>query len=172
VSIGGPAVAVSAGEHHSCALLGTGAVRCWGNNEAGQLGYATTNPIGDDELPSAAGDVVVGGGAVQISTAHGMTCALLATGAVRCWGQGDGGALGYGNTRSVGDDESPASVGDVNVGAPVAEVSAGGSHTCALLGNGNVRCWGFGGAAFGYLRSDAIGDDEAPATAGDIVLGF
>jgi hypothetical protein len=80
------------------------------------LGYGNTTSIGDDEAPATAGDVNVGGAVQQIALGHHHTCVLLATGRVRCWGKGDGGAPGYANTRTVGDDETPASVGDVFTG--------------------------------------------------------
>ncbi|MDQ6805876.1 MAG: hypothetical protein M3065_13125, partial [Actinomycetota bacterium] len=75
------------------------------------------------------------------------SCAVLAAGAVRCWGFGASGQLGYGNANSVGDDETPGSVGPVNlgVGRTAKAIAAGDSHTCALLDDGTVRCWGFGG---------------------------
>jgi alpha-tubulin suppressor-like RCC1 family protein len=63
-------------------------------------------------------------------------------GTLRCWGDGEDGQLGYGNTDNVGDDEVPADVGDVPLGETVVQVSAGGTHTCALLEQGTVRCWG------------------------------
>jgi alpha-tubulin suppressor-like RCC1 family protein len=57
IELGGVAVEVSAGNGHSCARLDTGAIRCWGRNFYGQLGYANTIDIGDDESPASAGDV-------------------------------------------------------------------------------------------------------------------
>jgi cysteine-rich repeat protein len=85
---------VVAGYEHTCALLETGAVRCWGFGEYGQLGYGRWTHIGDDEAPAAAGDVDVGGPVVQLAAGWIHTCALLETGAVRCWGDGRKGRLG------------------------------------------------------------------------------
>ena len=70
------------------------------------------------------------------------TLGAVGTGA-RLGGQGNG-QLGYGNTNSIGDTETQASAGDVEVGGSVLQVAAGGSHTCALLTTGAVRCWGVG----------------------------
>lgn len=167
-----PAKQVVVGDQHSCALMMTGNVRCWGSGEHGALGYGNTNNIGDDEFPSSAGDVDVGGEVVQITAGTNHTCALLANGHVRCWGEGYG-TLGYGNTDAIGDDETPASAGDVDVGGDVAQIAAGSSHTCALLVNGKVRCWGARGyeGQLGYGNTNAIGDDETPASAGDINVG-
>jgi hypothetical protein len=50
---------IRAGGYFACALLTTGAVRCWGSANSGQLGYANTTRIGDDETPASAGDVDV-----------------------------------------------------------------------------------------------------------------
>jgi alpha-tubulin suppressor-like RCC1 family protein len=106
-------VQVSAGFSHTCAVLDGGTVRCWGQGNYGSLGYGNTNHVGDDESPASAGDVDVGGVVVQVAAGLGQTCALLEDGAIRCWGYGSDGALGYGNTNSIGDDETPASAGDV-----------------------------------------------------------
>ncbi len=165
------AVDVQTGTDFSCALLESGAVRCWGSNTYGQLGYGNTEIIGDDETPASVGNVPLGGKAVQISIAAGgiHACALMDTGNVRCWGYNDFGQLGYSNTNLIGDNETPASIGDVNVGSTVKQVAAGQFHTCALLTNGNVRCWGFG--YLGYGNGNSIGDDEDPATAGDVSIG-
>ena len=172
VVVGGTVKQLAAGENHVCALLDSGAVRCWGASDRGQLGYGNTNTIGDDETPASAGDVPVGGTVTQVAAGDRHTCALLDTGAVRCWGWGHNGMLGYGNTDDVGDDETPASVGDVDVGGTATLVAAGSNHSCALLDTGAVRCWG--GAShgqLGYGNLVVIGDDEAPATAGDVDLG-
>src|SRR5262249_13656248 len=158
VDVGGKVTQVVEGDNHTCALLTTGAVRCWGDASFGQLGYANTNLIGDDETPASAGDVPVlsatelsaGEQVTQLSTGGNHACARLSTGAVRCWGQTDSGELGYGNTVQIGDDETPASAGDVPVlsatelsaGERVTQIAGGGNTACARLSTGAVRCWG------------------------------
>jgi alpha-tubulin suppressor-like RCC1 family protein len=170
VDVGGEVVQIAAGREHTCALLATGTVRCWGDGSLGQLGYGNTANIGDNELPSTAGDVSVGGPVAQIATGQYHTCALLRTGNVRCWGDGTHGRLGYGNTNTIGDDELPSSAGDVNVGGAVAQIAAGGAHSCARLSTGAVRCWGWP-HYLGYGDLQTIGDDEVPASAGDVNVG-
>lgn len=89
-------------------------------------------------------------------------CALK-DGKLKCWGSGFNGRLGYGNHENVGDDETPADVGDVLLGFPVDQVSAGHLHTCTLRAGGLLRCWGWN--AYGELGLGApviIGDDEEP----------
>lgn len=169
VNVGGRVARIATGAYHTCAVLETGKVRCWGQGVSGQLGYANTEHVGDDEFPADAGDVDVGGGASQIAAGGYHTCARLKNGAVRCWGQGANGQLGHANTRQLGDDEHPAEAGDVNVGGWVAQIVAGTSHTCALLEAGNVRCWGEGQSGrLGYGNQFDIGDNEHPADAGDV----
>ena len=171
VNVGGPVKQLALGETHTCALLTNGKVRCWGENDYGQLGYGHTHNIGDDETPASAGDVDVGGEVQQIAVGGAHTCALLTSGAVRCWGIGTSGQLGYGNLRSIGDDETPASAGSVDVGAPVRQISLGSGHTCVVTTSGGVRCWGTGDSgALGYGNIRTLGDDEAPSTAGDVPL--
>ncbi len=164
---------VVAAGHHSCALSGAGAVRCWGYSHVGQIGYGTTDNVGDDETPASVGDVNVGGTVVQLAAGDVHTCALLDTGAVRCWGTGWYGRLGYGNTNDIGDDEKPAVAGDVDVGGTVVQLSGGYHHTCALLDTGGVRCWGYGRyGSLGYGNTQNVGDDEPPAVVGDVPIGY
>ncbi len=173
----GHAIAIGTGHRHTCIVVGTspeegGSVRCWGRAEWGRLGYLDDEDIGDDEAPLAAGLVNVGGPVVQIDGGWRHTCAVLATGGVRCWGMGLDGRLGYGNEESVGIIVSPASAGDVDVGGAAVSVGTGTSHTCALLETGGVRCWGWGvDGRLGYGNTESIGDDESPASAGDVDLG-
>ena len=168
----GPVLQVSAGSYHTCAVLAGGGVRCWGRNDQFQLGVGSSETIGDDELPASVPPVEVGGVATQVAAGFAHTCVLLATGKVRCWGEGSGGRLGYGNTRTIGDDESPASAGDVDIGGTVVQLQAGLLHTCALLDTGKVRCWGQpNDGRLGYGNLEAIGDDETPASAGDVDVG-
>jgi hypothetical protein len=114
VDVGGTVTQIVAGENHTCALLDTGSVRCWGLGTSGRLDYGNTNDIGDNETPASAGNVNVGGTVTQVVTGS-QTYALLDTGTVRCWGSSSNGMLGYGNTTIIGDDETPASAGDVDV---------------------------------------------------------
>lgn len=172
VDVGGDVVQIAAGSTHTCALLSNGSVRCWGEGIQGELGYGNTNSIGDDELPSSAGDVSVGGDAVQIAAGGRRSCALLSNGGVRCWGQGYFTGLGYGNKTSIGDDELPSSAGDIEIGGPAVQVSVGAEHMCAVLAPGRLRCWGdsyFG--QLGYGNRETIGDNELPEAAGDVSVG-
>ena len=181
IDLGGAATQVSLGGH-ACALLRGGAVRCWGSNDLGRLGYGHTENIGDDETPASAGDVDVGDTVLAIAVGGTHTCALLPEGRVRCWGVGQDGQLGHGvvdpfgppEVSWIGDDETPSSMGDVPVGGAVVHLAAGMFHTCAVLDTGGVRCWGhnFGGAlGYNLVDNDDIGDDETPASMGDVPIG-
>lgn len=171
VDVGAPVQQLAAGWYHTCALLDDGRVRCWGYGSMGTLGYGNRDSIGDDEVPSVAGDVPVGGVAIQVVAGTYHSCALLEGGAVRCWGFGGDGQLGYGNTASIGDDEYPFQAGDVDVGGVVTQLTAGSFHTCALLETGAVRCWGKRDhGQLCYMGTDNVGDDETPSSMGDCPL--
>ncbi len=163
---------LAAGDDHTCALFTDGRVKCWGHNDHGQLGYGHTKNIGDDESPSSVGFVSVTASAdvtvKRLAASYEHTCALLSDGSVVCWGLNDLGQLGYGNRHDVGDDELPSAVGPVSVtltpGVTVAELAVGGSHTCVLLTDDSVKCWGGGGIGrLGYGNGESIGDDELPS---------
>lgn len=164
---GGPVQAIALGDHHTCVLRTDAKVRCWGYGGYGALGYANTDSVTD---AAAASDVDVGGEVVQLSAGTDRTCAVLRGGGVRCWGWGHQGALGYGNGQNVGDDETPASAGDVPLGAPALQVATGAYHTCALLQNHAVRCWGQRAMLANHVLED-VGDDETPDKVPDVELG-
>jgi alpha-tubulin suppressor-like RCC1 family protein len=171
VALGGAAIQIAAGGFHTCALLDTGAVRCWGSGTSGRLGYGTTAHVGDDETPAAAGDVTLGAAAIAIAAGSFHTCALLTGGAVRCWGMGSAGRLGYGNTSDIGDNETPGSAGDVPIGGTATAIAAGRAHTCAVLSTGAVRCWGEGSVGqLGNGSTSNVGDNETPASIGDVTV--
>jgi alpha-tubulin suppressor-like RCC1 family protein len=186
----GPGVfSVSTGNRYTCAVVTGGAIRCWGGNLQGQLGYGHLQTIGDDEFPYLSGDVELGEPAVQVVTGAGHTCALLATGAVRCWGDAGAGKLGFGDyqrakwiaeelegrTVDVGDDETARHAPRVELGAPALQLAAGGTFTCALLATGAVRCWGDNGdGRLGVpesIHTGDIGDKVLPACAPPVDLG-
>jgi alpha-tubulin suppressor-like RCC1 family protein len=106
VDVGGKVIYVAAGAHHTCAIVEGGDVHCWGNNNYGQLGHSHMRRIGDDETPAEAGDIDLGGVAVQVVAGNHHTCALFNTGKVRCWGIGM--YLGTASRENIGDDESPS----------------------------------------------------------------
>jgi len=173
---GRSAGAISAGAFHTCGLLDDGSVSCWGFGAEGRLGYGNTDTIGDDETPGSAGPVKLGAGgpAVAISAGGGHTCVVLMDGNVRCWGFGGDGRLGYGDSKNIGDDETPDKAGpvDLGTGRTAKAISAGGDHTCGLLDDGSVRCWGFGSnGQLGYGNPDTIGNDEKPGSVGPVELG-
>ncbi|MCK9460976.1 MAG: hypothetical protein M0R80_15175 [Proteobacteria bacterium] len=170
VDIDGSATRVACGYYHTCALLDTGDIACWGGNDVGQLGYGNTEKIGDDETPASVGTVDVGASVTQLSAGQFNTCALLEGGGVKCWGSGGGVPLGYGNTDSVGMTNVPADVGNIELGGPAVLVDNGYSHICALLESGDVICWGSAGDYLGYGETGDIGDDETPADVGPVQL--
>ncbi len=172
VELGDAVTQLAVGDDFACALLDGGAVRCWGANDVGQLGYGHTATIGDDESPVDVDAVQLGGDAVSLAAGAHHACALLDSGVVRCWGLGESGQLGYGSNDDVGDDELPSDRDPVAVGGTVVELVAGEGHTCARLEEGAVRCWGANDVGqLGYGHTTAIGDDESPESAGDVSVG-
>lgn len=111
VPLGAAVQAIAAGADHSCALLVDGRVKCWGKNDAGQLGQGNTSDLGDQpgELEALA-PVDLGPGEKAVAIDVGThSCALLASGGIKCWGSNSAGELGQGDTRSRGD--LPGSLG-------------------------------------------------------------
>ena len=144
---------ISAGELHVCALIRSGRVHCWGGGNNGRLGY------GNDSNRPAPGEAIPGLNAVtQISAGGSHTCALVEGGSVHCWGSGAAGLLGY------GDESERSAPGEAIPGlSNVRQISAGDDHTCALVSNGSVHCWGSGGnGELGYgNRSNRFSPGEA-----------
>jgi alpha-tubulin suppressor-like RCC1 family protein len=103
------ATAISAGDGHTCALLSGGSVWCWGLNTSGQLGNGTISSYSDAGVQMAA--AVPGlAGATSISAGGQHTCALVAGGAVQCWGDNSYGQLGTGSASGRVPSPTPVSL--------------------------------------------------------------
>ena len=149
-------------------MLNDGTVKCWGRGSSGQLGYDSTDNKGDQAGEMASlGTVNLGATATAISAGHTHTCALLNNGGIKCWGHNAKGQLGIGSKSSKGKASGDmASLGLVDLGTAgssgaytAVQVAAGYQHTCAILNDGSVKCWGAGGdGALGSGATDDLGD--------------
>jgi alpha-tubulin suppressor-like RCC1 family protein len=176
---GSPAAGqLDVGASFSCAIVTGGQVRCWGYGAEGELGVPGVTTVGAVDTPASVQPVDLGAGftATAISSGDFHTCVIRNDGSVICWGFGADGRLGYGNTKNVGDTQTPDAAGpvDLGVGRTAKAISAGGAHTCAILDNDSVVCWGFGASGqLGYGNTNSVGDSpgNAPGAAGPLDLG-
>lgn len=136
VNLGGRATGITAGLSHTCAILEGGAVRCWGTGAAGRLGNGAEQDVSN---PASVAPVDLGRPAIAVSAGDYHTCAILDTGAVRCWGFGDDGRLGDGSQTTR---LTPSAALDLG-GRRAQAISAGSGHTCAVADDGDILCWGF-----------------------------
>ncbi|WP_313917355.1 hypothetical protein [Tahibacter sp.] len=121
---------LAVGLAHSCALMQSGRINCWGNGGGGRLGSgASMNQATPGEVLSITNAVAIGAGA-----AHG--CAVLADATMKCWGANTYGELGDGTTTM---HDIPVFV---SIGVPVAEIALAQFHTCARSTAAAVLCWG------------------------------
>ena len=128
----------------SAAVLDDGSLRLWGTGS--QLGQPNlgSNNIGlvPAELASLPAVQIGSGKKVKsISVSKSFACAVFDDGMLKCWGFGSSGELGLGATLSTTD--APSSVPSVNLGGVAArQVGTGFDHTCAILADGKLKCWG------------------------------
>ena len=143
------AISISASGVVSCVVLSDGRVQCWGQSNYG---------LGDGINNSSSIPVTVLGinNATSVSVGDAQSCAVLTDGTIQCWGQNSAGQLGYGtfdNSGTVMPQSSPTPAQVLGITTAVS-VSAGNAHTCAVLSDGSVKCWGiFLQSGGGYNRT-------------------
>jgi alpha-tubulin suppressor-like RCC1 family protein len=131
--------ALAAGLEHTCALTTGGGVKCWGRNDAGQLGDGTTinrsTPVDVSGLASGVTALAAGGNhnCAVMDAIHG--------GGVKCWGGNGSGQLGDGTSGNP--RLTPVDV--IGLASGVTALAAGFGHTCAVNTGGGVKCWGANG---------------------------
>jgi alpha-tubulin suppressor-like RCC1 family protein len=155
--VGAKAIQVAAGDSHSCVIVSGGSVWCWGAADTGQIGDRQP-PRGLQSVPAR---VAFPGGstAVQISAGTYHTCAVLATGRVWCWGGNGSGQLGVGSIGGI--QLAPVEVA-LPAGQAALQVSAGANHTCAVLADGGLKCWGSNGFLQLGIKDPAKADKSRP----------
>jgi alpha-tubulin suppressor-like RCC1 family protein len=152
------AAGLAAGGAHTCVvtdkMTATGHERraaCWGENQAGQLGY------NDTVDRSTAKDTKVEIDAVEIAAGLEHTCARAEDGKLWCWGRGQGGRLG---PDHMVDAKLPSAI-TLPPGVAVVGVAAGDAHTCVVRQDGTALCWGTNGD--GQLGDGTTMDRPGPA---------
>ena len=85
--------------------------------------------------------------AKAISAGYQHTCVILDNESVKCWGFNDKGQLGQGDSVSRGDGSNEMgdnlTVIDLGSGRTAASITAGAKHTCVMLDNASIKCWGY-----------------------------
>lgn len=144
---------LESGRWHTCAVMESGGVRCWGSDTYGQLGNDAA--LANKGTPA---DVFgLGAGVASVSAGGMHTCAVTLTGGVKCWGNDSYGQLG--NDVALADKATPVDVFELSSG--VSSVAAGGAHSCAVTATHGVKCWGYD--FDGQLGNDlAIADKPIP----------
>ena len=123
---------IALGGDYSCALLADGTMKCWGSNDYGQLGDGTTT---NSTIPVEVSGITT---ATSIAMGRVHSCALLTDGTVKCWGRNNMGQLGDNTTI-----DASYTISEVSGITTATSVALGVYyHSCAVLTDGKVRCWG------------------------------
>jgi alpha-tubulin suppressor-like RCC1 family protein len=163
---GSGGIAITAGAYHTCVLLDSGAVRCWGSDYYGQVGDGADDNA-NKYTPVDVFGLGAGSGVIAITAGAYHTCVLLDSGAAKCWGDDYYGQVGDGADDNA-NEYAPVDVVDLGAGSGIVAIAAGNNHTCALLDSGAVKCWGRD--YYGQLGDGA--DDNANEYAPVDVVGL
>ena len=175
------ATAVVVGNDHACALLSDDRIKCWGGNFVGTLGLGDTENRGDDpdEMGDALPFVDLGPGppAVTVLASTFSSCALLADGVVKCWGENGLATLGLGYVGGVIGDQpnemganlaaAELGVGIVVSGLYTTRANSGDATPCVVLSDGAAKCWGLNSDGRLGLETTEIFIGDTPDEMGD-----
>lgn len=150
---------IVAGARHSCALLETGNIRCWGEGKLGQLGRGPD--LAGTYIPK---DVIGVERVIDLDAGYYFNCALLESGQISCWGSDAEGQLG--NNLLPNDPRNPPTlVEDIDNATAIV---TGGKHACARLEDSTAKCWGWN--SYGQIGSGK--PDAANRSTPDVVVGL
>jgi alpha-tubulin suppressor-like RCC1 family protein len=146
------ATTVVGGWQNTCARRASGALVCWGDNRAGQIGDGTARV--NRGTPTSVSGIT---DAVQVTLGSFHTCALRAGGSALCWGDDMFGQLGNSTSGTSLSFASPVAVTGLT---DATTLGAGWTHTCAVRASGAVVCWGYNSE--GRLGDGTMIDRNAP----------
>ncbi|CAM3572170.1 RCC1 domain-containing protein [Vibrio aquimaris] len=130
VELGRVSSEIATGEHFACSLLDNKQVKCWGNNQSGQLG------IGSQTNKAQPTSLTFSENVQKLALGKQHACAILQNGTLQCWGDNQYGQLG------IGSRDSQTTPTTVALGQSAKQISLGDKHTCALLADDSLKCWG------------------------------
>ena len=156
----------------TCMITDTGDVKCWGKNDNGQLGQEDVFSRGTQ--PAELGDYLppinLNTTIYSLRMGDEFACIITSYQSVKCWGSNGEGQLGLGTRLAVGDETNE--MGDylpfLDFGSnkTTYQLSLGSQHTCSILDDYTLKCWGSNAnGQIGYGAIDTLGD--APNEMGD-----
>ena len=128
-------IGIAAGGFHTCTFDNAGTVHCWGANTLGESGASNAAYVVSPQVVQGLGVVT----AMAAGFQH--TCAVEQAGNVKCWGYNNDGQLG--NNNSGGREILPVDVIGVT---DAVSLACGDDHSCAIMKDGTMKCWGDGGS--------------------------
>ena len=145
------ATEIGAGFSHVCAVVGGGAVECWGDDQYGQIDQIRTYTLipTPKQVPGISGATEVFGGEQH-------SCALLESGRGPCWGNNEYGQRGLGPING----SAPAPGAPVVGITDASRMGSAGTFNCAVVAGDEIRCWGSN--SYGLVGDAATTDSPTP----------